>query len=169
MAYTKNPTWSETTPITAEKLNNLETQYEQAKADVDAHASASAPHAGHATVTALENHINSATPHAGVLATVTDLNNHINSSAPHAGHTTDAEFNNHINSLNPHPNLPSKDYIDNHINASNPHSGSASISALNAHTGASAPHSGHVKGTMRITASATEPKSPANGDIWIVI
>lgn len=175
MAYMKNA-WSETTPITADKLNNLETQYEQAKLDVDAHANADAPHKGHATKSELNSHKTDTFAHDGVLAKQKDLDSHIASPAPHAGHTTDAEFSSHINSSDPHPNLPTKAYVDAHINASAPHKGHATTGQvntvandLNSHKSSSSPHSDHVKGSMRITVSSFQPSNPANNDIWIVI
>ena len=58
MAFSKT-NWTELTAITAARLNNMELQLEEAKAYTDAHASLASPHSGHATVTQLNNHINS--------------------------------------------------------------------------------------------------------------
>lgn len=65
--YTKT-TWATGDIITAAKLNNLETQYDEAKADLDAHEAAADPHPQYATDTDLSAHTgNISNPH-GVTA-----------------------------------------------------------------------------------------------------
>ena len=46
MAYTKTTWVDDVTPVSAQKMNNLETQYEKAKADLDTHKADNTPHEG---------------------------------------------------------------------------------------------------------------------------
>lgn len=175
VAFTKT-NWNETIAITPARLNNMELQLEEAKAYTDAHEAKSAPHSGHATVSALNSHINSTNPHAGYVVSQSDFDAHINANAPHPGHVSTSTFNSHTSASAPHSGHATTTALNAHTNASAPHSGHATTSALNTtntnlnnHRNAAAPHSGHVKGSMTIHVSGTAPSNPSVNDIWIVI
>jgi hypothetical protein len=68
LAYVKNATWATGDIITATKLNNLETQYDAAKADLDAHVAAADPHPQYALDTDLTGHAGlTTTAHGGIV------------------------------------------------------------------------------------------------------
>lgn len=81
MAYAK-VNWTETTPLDAVNLGQMDTGIADAHGDLSSHTGAANPHSGSASTTALNNHTGAANPHTGSAST-TALNSHTGDSSSH--------------------------------------------------------------------------------------